>query len=37
MPVTSLVMVVSMAGIFAILAVGGVLALIIDAKVDHGH
>jgi len=37
MTVTAAILVGSMAGIFAILTVGGVLALAIDSRVDHGH
>ncbi|MBB6519934.1 hypothetical protein HNR48_000212 [Pseudoteredinibacter isoporae] len=37
MTVTAAVMIVFLAGIFAILTVGSLLAYAIDARVDHGE
>lgn len=37
MTVTGAVMIVFMAGIFALLTIGSLVAYVIDKRVDHGH
>lgn len=36
MTMTSIILLVFLIGIFAILTVGGLLAWVIDARIDHG-